>query len=107
VGEYKADFVMLLFPGGHMASTVRKQRVECKYLVYLLLLHFILSRTPHYGVVPPISKVDLPFTVICLCRQPHKHTQKYVSMVIVNPLRLMMVNHHHAILCQIGTLTSQ
>lgn len=52
--------------------------------------HFILFvRHEKYGIVPPIQSGSSLWNEISL-ESPHRHTQRYISMVIANPATLIM-----------------
>lgn len=59
-----------------------------------ILSPFTQSRTPVSGIVLPTFRVDLPTSIQSLWKQPHKHTQRWISTGILNPfswqLRLIL-----------------
>lgn len=57
-------------------------------------LHFIQAGPPAHGMVRPPFRVDLPFSVKHLLYYPYMHIQRCASMMILNPVRMMIENNH-------------
>lgn len=78
------------------SSSSRRRLVSCIHseeagrwiLCSAHALLILWSRTPAYGMVPPTFRVGLSCPLKLFGKHPLRHTQRCVSMVLLNPIRL-------------------
>lgn len=92
-GTYHGGEGMLGGAGVHHLQPESSEKCSCS----ATFLRFVSSRTPSHGMVPPTFRVSLPTPIniiyIILCR----HLQRLVSMVILDPVMLTMINCYNVI----------
>lgn len=105
-GREEGDLIWLTVPGctrgregrqqegesaSHIAPAVRKQRDTAGAH---RLLYFLSWTLPH-GMLPPTSKMALSVLQKPFWAHLHRYSQRCVSMVILNPVKLTTrINHH-------------
>lgn len=70
----------------HVVSTVKKQQLTKPCIGFLLFIH---SKVPAHGMIPHPFKLDL--SSVCLIQIIlYQYTQRFVSSVILDPVKLMI-----------------
>lgn len=77
---------------GHVAHTIRKQKVANAHLASSL--HAVWDPSPWKG--PPTFRVSLRTSINLTYRSPPTHSQRFVSKVFPDPGKLIITINHHA-----------
>lgn len=76
----------------HPVSEERAMNAEGQIVFFL-----IWSKTPEYGMIASTFRVDV-LPLINLIQKLHRCVQRFVSMMILNPIKLASKIYHHCTL---------
>lgn len=78
------------------------------HIAAILIRLFIESRTPARGMVPPTLRVGLLKLLNPIWKLSHRHAERFISQVILDPLQLIVLTSTSGAVCQelIVTITT-